>query len=104
AMFYFWIAIYAFYFLSRGRASLHMAFVGVAYLAVLVTHGDVRATPVIHWAFVTSVLVVAGAFIGAQRGHVERLIDRLSDAARTDSLTGLMNRRGFEELFATELE
>src|SRR2546421_5455237 len=103
AMFYFWIAIYSFYFLSRARAAMQMAFIGIAYAAV-VTHGDAHATPVIHWAFVTSILVVAGAFIGVQRGHVERLIARLSDAARTDPLTGLHNRRGFEELFDTELE
>ena len=104
AMFYFWIAIYSFYFLSRARAAMQMAFIGIAYAAVLVTHGDAHATPVIHWAFVTSLLVVAGAFIAVQRGHVERLIARLSDAARTDPLTGLHNRRGFEELFDTELE
>ena len=104
AMFYFWIAIYAFYFLTRWRASLQMAFIGIAYSAVLVADGDVHTAPVIHWLFVTSTLVVAGAFIGVQRGHVDRLIDKLSSAARTDSLTGLVNRRGFEELFETELE
>ncbi|HKP90341.1 MAG TPA: diguanylate cyclase [Thermoleophilaceae bacterium] len=104
AMFYFWIAIYAFYFLSRFRASLQMVFIAAAYSAALVQQGDIQTTPVIHWLFVTSTLVVAGAFIGVQRGHVDRLIDRLSSAARTDSLTGLVNRRGFEELFDTELE
>jgi diguanylate cyclase (GGDEF)-like protein/putative nucleotidyltransferase with HDIG domain len=104
AMFYFWIAIYAFYFLSRFRACLQMVFIGLAYSTVLVSSGDIGTTPVIHWAFVTSTLVVAGAFIGAQRGHVDRLIAKLSSAARTDSLTGLTNRRGFEELFETELE
>jgi two-component system, cell cycle response regulator len=104
AMFYFWIAIYSFYFLSRFRASLQMAFIGLAYLAVLLSNGDVQTAPVIHWAFVTCILVVAGAFIGVQREHVQRLIDKLSSAARTDSLTGLVNRRGFEELFETELE
>ena len=80
AMFYFWIAIYAFYFLSRFRASLQMAFIGMAYSGALVTNGDIHTTPVIHWLFVTSTLVVAGAFIGVQRGHVDRLIDRLSSA------------------------
>ncbi|HEX8074595.1 MAG TPA: diguanylate cyclase [Thermoleophilaceae bacterium] len=104
AMFYFWIAIYSFYFLSRVRASLQMAFVGLAYSAMLLSNGDIHTAPVIHWAFVTCTLVVAGAFIGVQRGHVERLIARLSDAARTDSLTSLLNRRGFEELFEIELE
>jgi diguanylate cyclase (GGDEF)-like protein len=104
AMFYFWIAIYSFYFLSRWRAALQMGFIGLAYSAGLLTGGDIGTAPVIHWAFVTSTLVVAGAFIGVQRSHVDRLIDRLSSAARTDSLTGLLNRRGFEELFETELE
>jgi diguanylate cyclase (GGDEF)-like protein/putative nucleotidyltransferase with HDIG domain len=104
AAFYFWIAIYSFYFLSRARATLQIAFVAIAYSSVLLTSGEAQTTPVIHWAFVSATLVVAGAFIGVQREHVDRLIARLSSAARTDSLTGLLNRRGFEELFETELE
>jgi diguanylate cyclase (GGDEF)-like protein/putative nucleotidyltransferase with HDIG domain len=104
AMFYFWIAIYAFYFLSRPRALLQMGFIAVAYSATLFIRDDLATTPVMHWAVVTSTLVVAGALIGVQRNHVDRLIARLSDAARTDSLTSLLNRRGFEELFETELE
>src|SRR5436853_435284 len=48
--------------------------------------------------------IVAGVFTAVQHTNLERLIDRLTDAARTDSLTGLLNRRGFEDLFATELE
>jgi diguanylate cyclase (GGDEF)-like protein/putative nucleotidyltransferase with HDIG domain len=104
ATFYFWIAIYSFYFLTRWRAALQMAFIGVAYSAALLSGDGLSTAPVIHWVLVTCTLVVAGAFIGVQRAHVERLIDRLSSAARTDSLTGLVNRRGFEELFETELE
>jgi diguanylate cyclase (GGDEF)-like protein/putative nucleotidyltransferase with HDIG domain len=104
AMFYFWIAIYAFYFLSRTRALLQMGFIAVAYSAAIVVKADIGTVPVMNWAIVTSTLVVAGALIGVQRNHVDRLIARLSDAARTDSLTSLLNRRGFEELFETELE
>ncbi|HEX8744852.1 MAG TPA: diguanylate cyclase [Thermoleophilaceae bacterium] len=104
AMFYFWIAIYAFYFLSRARALLQMGGIALAYSATLVVRDDLATTPVLHWAVVTSTLVVAGALIGVQRNHVDRLIARLSDAARTDSLTSLLNRRGFEELYETELE
>src|SRR5256885_15437548 len=81
-----------------------MTFIGLAYAAVLLFNGDISTTPVIHWAFITSTLVVAGAFIGVQRGHMDRLIEKLSSAARTDPLTGLLNRRGFEELFEAELE
>jgi diguanylate cyclase (GGDEF)-like protein/putative nucleotidyltransferase with HDIG domain len=104
AMFYFWIAIYAFYFLSRPRALIQMGFIALAYSAALVVKSDVGTVPVMHWAIVTCTLVVSGALIGVQRSHVDRLIGRLSDAARTDSLTSLLNRRGFEELYETELE
>jgi diguanylate cyclase (GGDEF)-like protein/putative nucleotidyltransferase with HDIG domain len=104
AMFYFWIAIYAFYFLSRPRALIQMGFIAVAYSITLFLRDDLATTPVLNWAVVTSTLVVAGALIGVQRNHVDRLIAKLSDAARTDSLTSLLNRRGFEELFETELE
>ncbi|HEX8054263.1 MAG TPA: diguanylate cyclase [Thermoleophilaceae bacterium] len=104
AMFYFWIAIYAFYFLSRARALIQMGFIALAYSVALFVKSDIGNVPVMHWAIVTCTLVVAGALIGVQRSHVDKLIGRLSDAARTDSLTSLLNRRGFEELFETELE
>jgi two-component system cell cycle response regulator len=52
---------------------------------------------------VTGVAATAG-LVGMQRANANRLIWRLSDAAVTDALTGLMNRRGFQELIATELE
>jgi diguanylate cyclase (GGDEF)-like protein/putative nucleotidyltransferase with HDIG domain len=81
-----------------------MGFIALAYSVALFVKTDVGTVPVMHWAIVTCTLVVAGALIGVQRSHVDRLIGRLSDAARTDSLTSLLNRRGFEELFETELE
>jgi diguanylate cyclase (GGDEF)-like protein/putative nucleotidyltransferase with HDIG domain len=39
-----------------------------------------------------------------QRRQIARLYTRLSDASRTDALTGLLNRRAFEELLDSELE
>jgi diguanylate cyclase (GGDEF)-like protein len=54
---------------------------------------------------VTAVGIAAAAgLVGMQRANTNRLIWRLSDVAVTDALTGLMNRRGFQELIATELE
>jgi diguanylate cyclase (GGDEF)-like protein/putative nucleotidyltransferase with HDIG domain len=38
------------------------------------------------------------------RDRVNELVARLTDAARTDPLTGLLNRRALEELFALELD
>jgi diguanylate cyclase (GGDEF)-like protein/putative nucleotidyltransferase with HDIG domain len=39
-----------------------------------------------------------------QRRQIARLYTRLSDASRTDPLTGLLNRTAFEELLESELE
>ncbi|HEV2874804.1 MAG TPA: diguanylate cyclase [Thermoleophilaceae bacterium] len=49
------------------------------------------------------VLVLLGVVLH-QRRRIERLSTRLSDASRTDPLTGLVNRRAFEELLDSELE
>jgi diguanylate cyclase (GGDEF)-like protein len=49
------------------------------------------------------VLVLVGV-IFHQRRQIARLSTRLSDAARTDPLTGLLNARAFEELLDSELE
>ena len=57
-----------------------------------------------HWLLVVGVGVVAGALVAYQRGRIDALVASLDDAARTDPLTGLLNRRAFEELFENELE
>src|SRR5919106_2024103 len=49
------------------------------------------------------VLVLLGVIL-PQRRETPRLYTRLSDASRTDPLTGLLNRRAFEELLDSELE
>jgi diguanylate cyclase (GGDEF)-like protein len=56
-----------------------------------------------------SVLTLGGALvllaaIVHQRRQIARLTARLSEATRADPLTGLLNRRAFEELFDAELE
>ena len=48
-------------------------------------------------------LVLAGVAL-RQRQRIARLRARLADTSRTDPLTGLLNRRAFEELLELELE
>jgi diguanylate cyclase (GGDEF)-like protein/putative nucleotidyltransferase with HDIG domain len=48
-------------------------------------------------------LALAGVAL-YQRSRLVRLRARIADATRTDSLTGLLNRRAFEELLDMELE
>ena len=38
------------------------------------------------------------------KAQVDGMVPQLADAARTDPLTGLLNRRGFEETFELEVE
>ena len=85
-------AAYAAYFLRKPEAAL---------LTLLAAGGSVAAgaAPVAGFG-----VVAVAALVGLQRANVNRLIWRLSDAAVTDELTGLLNRRGFHELFETELE
>ncbi len=56
------------------------------------------------WAVPLVGMIAAAGLVSMQRAQANRLIARLADAARTDALTGLLNRRGFEELIETELE
>jgi diguanylate cyclase (GGDEF)-like protein/putative nucleotidyltransferase with HDIG domain len=50
-----------------------------------------------------AVMVLLGVILH-QRRQIARLYTRLSDASRTDPLTGLLNRTAFEELLESELE
>jgi diguanylate cyclase (GGDEF)-like protein len=53
---------------------------------------------------VGGVVLVLLTVIVLQRRQITRLAARLTDATRTDPLTGLLNRRAFEQLLASELE
>jgi diguanylate cyclase (GGDEF)-like protein/putative nucleotidyltransferase with HDIG domain len=111
-LFYLWIGIYAFYFLSRGHAAALGGFAilnyGVLILLLRLTGtsmGGGTANGDIHdFVLITGTLAIAGVFIVTLRDRVGGLIDRLTDAASTDPLTGLLNRRGFHHITETELE
>ena len=104
AMFYFWIAIYAFYFFSRRMAVLQLVFIACSYGVVLAVIPDTPSPSVVRWAVTTSALVVAGAMIGLLKDRVDRLIGALGEASRVDVVTGLLNRRAFVDALDMELE
>jgi diguanylate cyclase (GGDEF)-like protein len=83
---------YGVYFLRKWEAALVVTLAAGGLLAV-------GGEPVAVVA-----LVSVGGLVGMLRANVNRVIWRLSDAAVTDELTGLLNRRGFHDLFDTELE
>jgi diguanylate cyclase (GGDEF)-like protein len=102
-MFYVWIALYAFYFFRWAQAFLQIVCVGIAYGAVL-HFKEAVAVPTARWLITVGTVLAAGILIAMLKNRVETLVERLSDSAKTDPLTGLLNRRGFDECFEYELE
>jgi len=100
---YLWPTLYAFYFFSVRSALLHMAALGVMFAALLVSR-DPGYVPLAAWATTIATLTIAGLLVTYARDRRNSLIAKLSDAARRDPLTRLLNRRGFTEVFDVELE
>ena len=101
--FYLWVFLYSSYFFSRRQAVLQILYVGVAYASLLLANPP-RGSISAWWIVAMGTLLVAAVLIRVMRERVELLIARLYDAARTDPLTMLPNRRGFRELLDLELE
>jgi two-component system cell cycle response regulator len=86
---------YSVHFLGKCEAAVEVL------IAVI---GCVAAAPGLGTVVTAAGLLAVAGLVGLQRANVNRLIWTLSDAAVTDELTGLLNRRGFHDLFETELE
>ena len=100
---YLWVTIYVFYFFPLRSALVHLASIGVAFAAVIAVEGP-GYSAVGSWVATLGTLATTGVLIAAARSRMANLVANLTDVARTDSLTELLNRRGFEEVFDTELE
>ena len=103
AVYYFWVGLAACYFLRPGLAAAHLALASAGYGIALLASADVEV-PALKWVLATGSLFVVGILITALRDQMERMLTELGAAARTDSLTGLANRRELERRFAAELE
>jgi diguanylate cyclase (GGDEF)-like protein/putative nucleotidyltransferase with HDIG domain len=102
-MLYVWLGLYAAYFFSPRQAAAQLAFMAAAYLGVLVTTApsDVVAA---GWLTLMAILFPAAGLVRAVRDGVTQLVNRLSEAALTDTLTGLKNRLALERELETEVE
>ena len=100
---YLWVTAYVFYFFPLRAALVHLALVAAAFAGVIAAE-DPDYTPVAGWLAVVGTLLVTGLLIAAARGRTTAMIAGLTDAARRDPLTSLLNRRGFQEVFDSELE
>jgi diguanylate cyclase (GGDEF)-like protein len=92
--FYAWIAIFAFYFLPRRAALLHLAFMGLAFtVALWAQHAEGGPA---QWLVTMGTATAGGLVVGS-------LVGRLRAMAGTDVLTGLANRRSWELTLEREL-
>ena len=82
---YIWMGVYVSFFFSRTAARLHLALIAAAFgVALLFNNHNVPAEA---FVLMTASIIVAAETIGRQS-------DRLRHEAHTDSLTGLLNRKG----------
>lgn len=114
-LFYVWIGLYTVFFFSRGIALLYLAAVALAY-AVLLLIDDANAA-LARWVTTIGTIALAAFLIDSLVRRVRRiasesasiareraeLMATLAEVARTDELTGLHNRRAWDEALDREL-
>ena len=102
AILYVWPVLWTtFFFGPRGGVAI-VLFVGVAHAATLLVLPAASSYPG-RWLDVmasASVLVAVTTMLARRN---QELLTRLGNEARTDALTGLLNRRGFDERAEIEL-
>jgi diguanylate cyclase (GGDEF)-like protein len=100
---YVWVALGSAYFFSTRLVVVQLALIAGSYALVLsMTSTLVEGAP--RFLATMASTLAAAVLVGALRTRVAEIVSRLADAARTDPLTGLQNRRGFEESFGAEVE
>ena len=100
---YLWVTLYAFYFFERRFALAHMAALGGLFAGELALRDSV-SMPLGSWVATLGTLISVGLLVSIVRDRLASMVSNLTDAARRDPLTGLLNRRGFEEVLDLELE
>ena len=101
-MFYLWPVLIAAYFGSTRNLILTLLVMTVSLGAALLIIDDVEAS-LILWLDTIGGLTVAGIVVQALRAQLNEAVGQLYHSAITDSLTGLLNRRAFDDALAAEL-
>ncbi len=97
-MYYLWVVLYTSYFLGRVITAVHVALIAAAYAVTLIAI-DPGSIGMSRWLSTVGLVVGSALVVRVLSERVGRLVAELKLAARTDPLTGLPNRRAFEEHF-----
>jgi diguanylate cyclase (GGDEF)-like protein len=101
AILYVWPALWSAYFLGTRGAIAIVVWIGLVHGVALLSMPPEYAN-VDRWVDVTVAVGVAATVVRLLVARNERLVRTLEDQARVDALTGLLNRRGFEERIEQE--
>lgn len=102
AALYVWPVLWEAYFFGRRATVLIVVWVGIVHgLSLLSLPTDIGYFD--RWIDVVVSVGVVGAVIELLAHRNRELVERLSSEAQVDKLTGLLNRRGFEERAGEEL-
>ena len=96
AVFYVWVALYASLYFTRRQTVLQIALVALAYGLVLL-NGPAVDRPYASWIAIVGTCATFAALTST-------LVTVLRTTARQDPLTGVANRRVFDERLAEEIE
>jgi diguanylate cyclase len=98
-----WVVLASAPFFSLRVTMAHAVFAVAAYgVAVVATPGPAQLVG-LKLTMAAGTLVVGSLVIGGLAAQLRDLVGRLADAANTDPLTGLLNRRALDEGFDVEL-
>jgi diguanylate cyclase (GGDEF)-like protein len=90
---------YAVYFFGRRHAAAQLVAISACFGAIQALDGGSAE----RWLLASVIVLAAGLLIGLIKERIQQLIAQLDQLSRSDHLTGLLNRRGFEQALAREL-
>jgi diguanylate cyclase (GGDEF)-like protein len=102
-MLYLWVALYSFYFFRPALALAQMGVVAGSYAWLLSTENVTLGEGATRWTVTVTTLLIGGLVVLRLRGSVRELVAELTNRARRDALTGLLNREGLEQRAELEL-
>jgi diguanylate cyclase (GGDEF)-like protein len=101
-MLYIWICLFSFYFFTFRHALLQLGIVGLAYALLLNAQKVGLEDGATRMVVSLSTLLVTGVLVSRLRRWLDGSLSDLTDRARLDSLSGLLNRRALEERATVE--